>query len=446
MMGLAFEFDWADPGKARGHELRATWATLSIRVNGQSATIHRDTETGELSECLCLPLYPLAEWLVTHWWALRSEVWVPHLPRSRTFARRHDLAAARQGFALPALQICSEGPETRLRWQAASLPSCRLDFVSGGDQRLPSEDVCGELSRFVNAVCARLGQQGLEASWLQHEWRVVQETLPDEAEFCAAVAAAGLDPYDLSEGLADQLLSVIERVPRSLREDALALVDGNALVEGLDSIFAALAIAHRQPTQLTELVAVRGAIRAAGSDELPWQQGYERARELRHLLGLDGQVLPSWQALRQALRVSEADAAGAIHGAAGLARYDAVVGQNAAGSPGFVLRRPPEQVGGRFALVRALHEYLVAPDGSPGAIVSRAQTARQSCSRAFAAEFLAPREALAARLENSAADDACIGELADEFGVSEFVIWHQIDNHGLAPLATSWEPATSSGR
>jgi Zn-dependent peptidase ImmA (M78 family) len=56
-------------------------------------------------------------------------------------------------------------------------------------------------------------------------------------------------------------------------------------------------------------------------------------------------------------------------------------------------------------------------------------------SRAFAAEFLAPKEMLRQDLSGSWVTEEEIDDLATEYGVSPFVIRHQVENHNLAHVA-----------
>ncbi len=89
----------------------------------------------------------------------------------------------------------------------------------------------------------------------------------------------------------------------------------------------------------------------------------------------------------------------------------------------------------RFAAARALGMYLVDHSGKL-VLLTGAEVTRQQFSRAFAAEFLAPREQLRARLGDYADEDDIL-ELSEEFGVSERVIRHQIANNKLARLVES---------
>ena len=63
----------------------------------------------------------------------------------------------------------------------------------------------------------------------------------------------------------------------------------------------------------------------------------------------------------------------------------------------------------------------------------RRHTWDQRASRAFAAEFLAPADALT-RHVTGPVSFSDIDELGDEYGVSSLVIEHQIENHRLGSL------------
>jgi Zn-dependent peptidase ImmA (M78 family) len=56
-------------------------------------------------------------------------------------------------------------------------------------------------------------------------------------------------------------------------------------------------------------------------------------------------------------------------------------------------------------------------------------------NRAFAAEFLVPHEMLKRELSGAMIGEDEIDDLAVEYGVSTFVIRHQIENHQLAQIA-----------
>ena len=106
----------------------------------------------------------------------------------------------------------------------------------------------------------------------------------------------------------------------------------------------------------------------------------------------------------------------------------------AAHTPSCVIA-PRGESGTRFLLARALGDYLDRTETS-AAILTSLATDRQVQNRAFAAELLAPAEAIRAALPsaNPVAPER-VDELAYEFGVSGEVIRRQIENHGIAGIA-----------
>ena len=86
-------------------------------------------------------------------------------------------------------------------------------------------------------------------------------------------------------------------------------------------------------------------------------------------------------------------------------------------------------------LIDAVLERLHGRPETRHGLLSSLETARQAQSRAFAAEFLAPAAALRRKINGGRADVEQIDDLGNEFGVSDWVIRHQIENHDLAKVA-----------
>ena len=51
----------------------------------------------------------------------------------------------------------------------------------------------------VTGTLTRLAEQGVAGTVLEKEWSAIQQTDPDEAEYCRAAARLGLDPYSDAE-------------------------------------------------------------------------------------------------------------------------------------------------------------------------------------------------------------------------------------------------------
>jgi len=109
------------------------------------------------------------------------------------------------------------------------------------------------------------------------------------------------------------------------------------------------------------------------------------------------------------------------------------MGINVNGSPCFVVRSA-QLASRRFAACRALYTFF-DPDSAELALVSSAPSDSQKGNRAFAAELLAPSSLIKGNLSGNVVEQSEMQELAERFGVSEYVVAHQIQNHHLGELA-----------
>jgi|GEM_PF-1964684 len=123
-----------------------------------------------------------------------------------------------------------------------------------------------------------------------------------------------------------------------------------------------------------------------------------------------------------------------LQGSEGCQFVDALVGTNQHNNPKFFVqkKRPDSR---QFAFCRALFEHLTLKTGAFAAI-SRLRTERQQMNRAFAAEFLAPYDLLKIDLSGTSISEDEVDDLAQAYGVSAFVVRHQIENHRLARVST----------
>jgi Zn-dependent peptidase ImmA (M78 family) len=76
-----------------------------------------------------------------------------------------------------------------------------------------------------------------------------------------------------------------------------------------------------------------------------------------------------------------------------------------------------------FVLARGMGDFIAF--GSRAACVADLYTDRQAVGRAFAAEFMAPRDAVVRMMEE---EDHPIATVADHFGVQTSVVQHQYEN------------------
>lgn len=433
-MSLRIEFDWEDPQAAKGPELRATWARLLILINGVSITQVLDANARSVRDGIYVPLYPLAEWLAMHWWSLFHEYENPQRREvSGSYATRHNLRYAREGFALPDLEIHPTGRTVSFAWKATDMLARRVRFLQEGTAHIETDVVHEALANFITAVVRRLESFDLSNTPLEDEWKAIAEADPEEKTFCEAVAALGLDPYSLPDAERDAIVQVSERSPMELADDFFASADSQHLATQLARLLDGVNNIKALPEDLTVLKDLQKDTRKIDVLYTPWEQGYAFARELRQRLEIEHRLIGDMHDLSACLGVDSQALQRVILPTNGQAHFfDALVAVNGKGSPGFVIdRRQPEAR--KFALCRGLFEYLTSEQGAP-ALISATRSERQKRNRAFAAEFLAPAALLKEHLHGETLDEEEIDEVAEIFRVSSYVIRHQIGNHHLARL------------
>jgi hypothetical protein len=156
-MSLQIEFDWEDPQAVKGPELHATWARLRILINDVPITQVLDANARSVRDGIYIPLYPLAEWLAMHWWSLLYEYENPQRRDvSGSYPMRHNLRYAREGFALPDLDIRPMGRTVSFAWKAADMPARRVRFLQEGTAHIETGVVYEALTNFITAVVRRL--------------------------------------------------------------------------------------------------------------------------------------------------------------------------------------------------------------------------------------------------------------------------------------------------
>lgn len=437
MSDLKFNFEWIDPEGAIGAELRATWARFQLLVDGESITRPLDNVSKTVRDSVFLPVYPLAEWLVTHWWFLLNEIESPRKTNEETYQLRHDLHQAGEGFATPPATFKPLGDLVLIDWRQEEFPLQRIEFVGEGTAHVTLENFVTATSQFISSVVGRLTELGIADSLLQQEWKAIQEASVEERTFCEACGALGIDPYNISEATSNTIVRVGNELPQSLVGEFFRAADLPRLNEQFRNVVEALKLSRENPVNLVPIKDLRqitqASVKVAGA---PWDQGYQVARQLRHELGLNGAVLRSLDDVSRALRVSNEDLNAAINRKLDQSyTFDAVVDVNSAGSPGFVISHKREE-SLKFSFCRGLFEFLYANENEP-LLVTKTRSDRQKRNRAFASEFLLPAESLRHRVSTSYVDEEEIEDLATDYGVSMWVVEHQLQNHHIAKVINS---------
>ena len=422
-MSVHIRFGWVDSGPSPDKVAQSTMATLRVDTDNGTVTATVDRRNGIYSNEIIVPLFNVADWLVTNWWHIWYEVSDSNEWPSE-FDVRHNLSFAGDGFLLPHLSI-TPGSSGRmlLKWTRHKPRHAHIEFLDEGHQSVEREELKEEFRHLIDAVLDRLHADPdtcLAADNLGRNWNAVNNVDADELAFSRAAALLGVDPFDVGDDVAADIVTFWEGTHESVREDALALVNGGHLPPIARWLNDAIeSVTGRR--QGTEWSSIRDALPAATAGAEPWIRGYELARSARaQIVDNDGPIdfhsrgplaIPRRETHPPSVR---------IHG---------LVGTD---TPACVTA-PRGNFGTRFLKARALGDYLDQTTTGPGLLSSLA-TDRQAQSRAFAAEFLAPANSLRRRITNKRIESEQIDDLGREFRASSELIRRQIQNHDLAEI------------
>lgn len=411
--------DWFEGCAPR--ELAVTNSFLSIVVNNQIVSHLSNQSIRSTSSGVYLPLYPVAEWIAANWWRLLYEC--NSQRNTENYQSCHNLSYAGEGYFLPDLLFVPEMDVIRLQWNPRAINQGQLSFLAHGGANVPFTEVRNELAGFIQMVIGRLLANNITDTPLQNDWSAVEASSrdPEERQFCMACAQLGLDPYCISDSLADLIIKADESIGKLTdMNEFFNTVSPDHIAESVAWLEQAASWMHgRKVFALFREIKERLPV---CSDNLPWAQGYEEARWVR------GNFFRAQSDLREFQKMIEEVA---VQESAPHAFCSAIVGTSMEQNPMFV----STSFQSSFLLGRMFGEYLHTPADSIN-LVTKISTPNQKRCRAFAAELIAPAELLRADLKGRSQlceDD--VSELADKYQTSEFVIKHQLENHHLAVVA-----------
>jgi hypothetical protein len=294
--------EWLEAPGVVTPELAATWARYELWVGDRCVT-QVETADGTFRRSVYGSLYPLAQWVASNWWLLTSHIrpsavdgryWTwPNL-RSYPWLAQHNLRGAGDGMAWPDLTVVAEGAVSRIVWTPEHRRRLApVRFASGGDRMIPTEEMRSGLAEVVDRVLERLAEEGLPKTQLAEEWATIAKADDEERAFCRTVARMGLDPYSVSDQLADDVISVAAALPGEVIDDFFDSADVSALAGAAEWTRRAMSIADRAAAKAKwPLGPLYEAVSASkknfidkGDMERPWMLGYAMARALRR--GLD---------------------------------------------------------------------------------------------------------------------------------------------------------------
>ena len=425
MKEVRIDYEWQGFKGRDEPAINATFANLRISVGDKVVTRVLDRTAKSIRGQVTTPLYPLAEWIAAHWWLLLGESAVPgrgiELDR---FRDRHTLRSASEGFPLPDLRVLPEGPVVRMEWHPCRSRYGTVEFLDRGAAIVPMDQTRQVFSELIEAVLARLDNQSVTDTWLHAEWRAIQETSPEEVEFCQAAAFLGLDPYEIDRETAEELISLWNSLPGPLRNDVFLAAPPQQVKETVDWVRGGVQQIANTVGGSRSWEGIPRLVRDAPGEREPWRKGYHLAREVRRCLRVPDLVPFDFEQLAP-------EPIPVLFAAPPPGRsVDGLFGPTSSGSLCCYTAKRLE-ASKRFVVARGLATFFAGRLNAP-ALLSAAETQRQQLGRAFAAELLAPARLIRERLSGGAVTPDEIDDLAADFNISTHVIEHQIENHHLA--------------
>ena len=431
---MKFSMDWQDEMDNAAVEERFTIADLQILMNDQNVCQFIEGENTKPTDQLTVSVYPLVESIAVYWWNIFGQ-------RDGQFR----FVEHRGGYLLPDIRMKCNGEFFALEcipYSYANTNSSVFSFEPIATELHTRADVERTLDDLITETLTRLDSKQVTGTGLQLRWERVRNSREQKAEteFCEAAGAFGLDPYFVS----DEEIALIQRAGAFFQQESLLeffsafhdkkpSVASCAIENALDWIESSEARTDDK-SALPEVKNIRQHWIAddahTNSNEKPWTRGYRCARNVRKIMGLEQQArFPTVEKLAEKLGSKNFESAGNVE------NLRAVV-QSTDNNVNVHLRGSTANYNNTsmlFSLGRAIGDAVANPVATRSVINDLHEASRQAVGRAFAAEFLVPiNEILSMREDNM--DKFSI---ANEFGVSEQVIEHQIENHWRIQLAGS---------
>lgn len=423
-MKLAFDPVSLDDPAATPEE-SATTGWLYMEADGLPLAAGRACGESELGKGPLVSAYPLAEWLLWNWWRLRWES--PPSPSTWDWTFAHSLSAVGSGYAWPNIEIASDGCWMHIRSLPSvdSSPSSMFQYAGAPRAvRLSAPAFETAVDGFIRSVLDRLDHTGIGESNLKV---LAEEKKRDSQDaqrnmYRRFEALLGKDPGDGDPAEIDGRIN-----------------DSHALGEQA-ALELAAADAPGRTAELRQQIDRAGfdsrpadAMHCALDDGIPawesadaWRIGVALARKARRQADLNGGPVSDRRLAQMAgaeqriLREGERSA-----------RHISFEWRGDADGAARIALRSGWAVNRRFNLARLLVDrWLPGNAQQPLLPATRSYTYRQKAQRAFAAELLAPidalRDYLGGDLSEARQEDA-----AEHFQVSSKVIHNALVNNGL---------------
>ena len=417
---------------------RAAFGQLEVSVEGKTLTglLNRVAGDGtpEHSWGPFVPGYHLAEWFATHWWRLRwepSRRWEPsgYLSHEEyAWNLSHRMADIGEGYIWPNITFNCDGHLCEVVSDRTIDRFAPIEYLGSETIHVSVEAWERAVDSYVSQVLSLLHDANLTGTDLESTWRELGEERSD-ADLTAFRRIEALLGFDVDEGNEADIEAMLDDA-KELGADAvteLAAGAGKKRTSASD-------IRHMSDASGFDLNVMDGFRWSHGSspDASQWGQidawriGKKFAHSVRREAGLcDGPITDE-----ELVNLAGTSCSAIEHGESSVPISWVYA---PSGSRAQVVLRGRSRTGRRFDMARVIgdrvfgHTQCVSDE--PLSPATRSYSYRQKAQRSFAAELLCPWHAIEGQFEHDS-DPEDIHQVAAQFGVSELVVEHMLENQG----------------
>ncbi len=418
---LHIKADWETLTEGAPEE-RACFAALGINWGETGLTECHDPFVNRIRSSPLLSGYHLAEWLAWNWWRLR---WEPRTSAS-DWPFAHKMATIGAGYVWPNITIFSDGQRIALIAKPTQeISTTAFRYISNVAAIVQSIQFETTIDAFINQIINQLREARIFDTNLHRISFDIQKERNDInlAKRRKFEALLGADPDEGSISIIDRLISDAQFIG----DEAMGEVAAN----------------HPRGGSMLTVAEIRDAANRIGfdislQDSVSFDEGIQLPRKTEApawLLGANAAT-----ALRKQERLEETPIDDCILAELAGVQESIIKSIDSSGSSpelSFILNeesssrivfRSKWHTGRRFELARLLGDRLVTVSDKVLFPATRAYTFRQKMQRSFAAEFLAPFEAVKERLDGDYSEEKR-NEVSLQFEVSPRTIDTILVNH-----------------
>lgn len=407
---------------------------LEIRAGEHILTKNIIEDSQSAENFAIVSAWALAAWLAGNWWRILYETghkWGQYGRPITEWERSHYLPAADYGYQWPRIHLVSDDKFVHLNMTPDPADDTRLARYIGdfGHILVPREKFAQGAANFLREAKARLAQRFPDDDLCGLVAQLFGE-IGDEsfAEYRKIEAMLGYDPDEAQEEVINRGRAIIRKYGQDFFNAMASSININFITdarpaESLENIYNAAEEVGRHGIRGKFVLGDDVAFAKPDLVE-PWAYGRALARALRNKIGLDQERRLDTSTLREWFELGEYEMKNGLPcGESGICHREGdALRFRFAGESSWQYSRNR-----RFFLCRLTGACL---DGAPSWLaIGPGATWDQKMQRAFAAELIAPIEAICGMLPPHEPERSDAEKIADHFDASHYTIAYSLANN-----------------